>query len=384
MGRSRWAWFPMLSLEERERRLHLFRTLLVVQVATALLLVSIGSADVIRIPRYLPLLIGLVLLLALLLVIGYWLAQRISFHAGAVLLVLSSLPLYGFFVLFYGTRGSGSYIFLWPIMLAAVLLEPPLAFLTTVLVSSLYGAASFLELYQVWPLPWEQPDLFAIWHRPSDPEIEIIFWVDVLTVILGYVAVAFFAWLAVRSLRQAVIRTRNQEDLLERYRAELEERVEARTAELHQTTAQLRMNLEFLQEVGSPVLPILEGVMLVPLIGIIDSDHANLVTSRILRRVEEKTARAVILDITAMPVVDVFMAEALLRAARGLHLLGAIPILVGVYPDVAETMIDLGVDWGEVVARASLQEGLAYALELVDRVVLYEEEREMDPLRLFE
>jgi rsbT co-antagonist protein RsbR len=384
MGKLRSTWFPTLSLEERERRLRLFRTLLVAQAATAVLLASVGGTDVIRTPHYLPLLIGLALFLVLLLPIGYWLARRGSFHAGAVLLVLSALPFYSFFVLFYGTRDSGSYIFHWPIMLAAVLLEPRLTFLTTVLVSVLYGTASFLELYQVWPLPLQQTDWFAVWHQSGDLEIVMIFWSDVATVILGYVAVAFFAWIAVRSLRLAVARTQDQADELERYRVELEERVGARTSELLRTTGQLQMNLELLQEVGCPILQILEGVMLVPLVGIIDGDHANFVATRVLRQVEKERAQVVILDVTGVPAIDVSIARALLRAARGLRLLGTLPILVGVHPEVAETMLGLGVDWGEVIARASLQEGLAYALERVDRAILYEVGWDPDPLFLFE
>ncbi|MGC8874452.1 MAG: STAS domain-containing protein, partial [Chloroflexia bacterium] len=76
----------------------------------------------------------------------------------------------------------------------------------------------------------------------------------------------------------------------------------------------------------------------------------------------EHRARAVLLDITGVPTVDTAVANALVRLAQGVRLLGAVPVLVGVRAEVAQTIVDLGVDLQGIVTRANLQEGLEYAL----------------------
>ncbi|MBN1485100.1 MAG: STAS domain-containing protein, partial [Chloroflexia bacterium] len=76
-------------------------------------------------------------------------------------------------------------------------------------------------------------------------------------------------------------------------------------------------------------------------------------------------ARAVIVDVTGVPVVDTMVAKALVQMAQGVRLLGALPILVGIRAEIAETIVDLGVDLQGIVIQAGLQQGLLYALEQV-------------------
>jgi rsbT co-antagonist protein RsbR len=138
--------------------------------------------------------------------------------------------------------------------------------------------------------------------------------------------------------------------------------VESRTAELNRALESLQANLEVLREIGSPILPIFSGVILVPLVGAIDSARAERTMDAVLHGVYEHRARVVLLDITGVPTVDTAVANALVRTAQGVRLLGATPVLVGVRAEVAQTIVDLGIDLQGIVTQASLQEGLEYAL----------------------
>jgi len=354
MSSLRARFFPALTTTEQERRLRLFRILLILQVVATIPLAVISVLDS---GAFLILL--LCLLMVLLAIFGYWLARRGRLHLGATLLILTQLAFVGFFVAFYGTRGPIPFFFIWPIIAAAILMEPPAAFVTTTLAALLYGAMAFLELYQVWRLPLFQPDFFAFWHRPDDSNTVQRFITDTIDVVIVYYGTAFLIWVVSQSLHRALLNSQDQTAELERYRTELEKNLN----DLGRTTERLQDSLFVIQEIGNPVLPILEGVILTPLIGALDSERVGLVMQQVLQGAAEHRARVVILDITGVPVVDTAVANALIQTARGVRLLGATPVLVGIRSEVAQTIVDLGVDLRGIVTRSSLQDGLAYALE---------------------
>jgi anti-anti-sigma regulatory factor/HAMP domain-containing protein len=158
---------------------------------------------------------------------------------------------------------------------------------------------------------------------------------------------------------------------------ELEERVTARTAELSQTLERLqeesraRENLLLLvKEISSPVIPVMAGIIVMPVVGTLDSERAQRVMDDLLAGVEREKARVVILDITGLAMVDTAVANALLQASGAAQLLGAQPILVGVAPEVAETLVHLGVDIHHLRTAATLQEGLQMALAMLRRRVV--------------
>jgi anti-anti-sigma regulatory factor len=128
--------------------------------------------------------------------------------------------------------------------------------------------------------------------------------------------------------------------------------------------AQRRL-LETIRELGSPIIPLARGIIALPLIGTMDSGRSQQMMSALLQGVADHRARAVIVDVTGVPVVDTAVAGALLRAAQGVRLLGATPILVGIRPEVARTLIEMGLGMEGIVTQASLQDGLVYALDLV-------------------
>lgn len=117
-----------------------------------------------------------------------------------------------------------------------------------------------------------------------------------------------------------------------------------------------------LRELSTPLIPIADGVVVMPLIGSIDSSRAQLVIETLLSGVAELRASTTIIDITGVPVVDTQVANALLRAAQAVKLLGAQVILTGIRPEVAQTLVGLGVDLGGIVTRGTLQSGIAEAL----------------------
>lgn len=130
------------------------------------------------------------------------------------------------------------------------------------------------------------------------------------------------------------------------------------------TQAQL---VETIHQLSTPVVPLMEGIIFLPLVGHIDSDRARQTVERLLVGVQEHRARIVIVDITGVPVVDTMVAQALVQAAQAVHLLGAEGVLVGIMPEVAQTMVGLGIDLTALVTRADLQSGLEYAVSRIQQ-----------------
>ena len=157
---------------------------------------------------------------------------------------------------------------------------------------------------------------------------------------------------------------------------ELEARVQARTAELSQALRQIQEEaavrenlLRTIREMSSPVIPVMEGILVMPIVGTLDSERARRVVEELLAGIERGRARVAILDITGLAMVDTAVAHALIEAAQAARLLGAQPILVGIAPEVAETLVHLGVEMGDLRTAATLQEGLQIALRLLRRQI---------------
>ncbi|MFP4437144.1 MAG: PAS domain S-box protein [Chloroflexaceae bacterium] len=140
----------------------------------------------------------------------------------------------------------------------------------------------------------------------------------------------------------------------------------AAEATLRQTISQeeiIRAQAATLRELSTPLIPINDQVMVMPLIGTIDSYRTQQVMDSLLQGIAANHAQIAIIDITGVPVVDSQVADALVRAARAVRLLGARVVLTGIRPEVAQTLVGLGIDLSGIVTRGSLQSGIAYALE---------------------
>jgi anti-anti-sigma factor len=134
--------------------------------------------------------------------------------------------------------------------------------------------------------------------------------------------------------------------------------VEQREERLHQTLADLRSSQAEIRDLSAPVIPALPGILIAPVIGAIDSARAGILMENVLTAVEGRRATVVIFDITGVPVVDTQVAQVLLQTARAIGLLGARVVLVGIRPEVAQTIVTLGVVMEGVITYASLQEAL--------------------------
>jgi DNA-binding LacI/PurR family transcriptional regulator/anti-anti-sigma regulatory factor len=115
------------------------------------------------------------------------------------------------------------------------------------------------------------------------------------------------------------------------------------------------------RELGSPVIPLLPEVLLIPLVGAIDSARAQQIIETVLQGVSSHQATTVLLDISGVPLVDTQVANSLLQTARAATLLGARVILVGVRPEIAQSIVELGIELTYLVTQPTL----AAALELL-------------------
>ncbi|WP_129630565.1 PAS domain-containing protein [Candidatus Oscillochloris fontis] len=117
-----------------------------------------------------------------------------------------------------------------------------------------------------------------------------------------------------------------------------------------------------LRELNTPLIPLDDDIVIMPLIGSIDSARATQVMETLLDGVSRHQAQLAILDITGLPVVDSQVANALLQAAQAVKLLGAEVLLTGIGPEVAQTLIGIGADLSGLRTPGTLQAGIMYAL----------------------
>ncbi len=143
-------------------------------------------------------------------------------------------------------------------------------------------------------------------------------------------------------------------DITERKQAEQErERLQTQIIE---------MQRQAIQELSTPIIPIMDRIIVMPLIGSIDTLRARDITRALLRGISEYRAKVVIVDITGVPLVDTGVANHLDKTIQAARLKGARTIITGVSDAVAETIVDLGIDWGQIETLRDLQSGLLAAL----------------------
>jgi rsbT co-antagonist protein RsbR len=117
-----------------------------------------------------------------------------------------------------------------------------------------------------------------------------------------------------------------------------------------------------LLELSTPVVRIWEGVLALPLIGTLDSARTQVVMESLLQQIVETGASVAIIDITGVPTVDTLVAQHLLKTVAAARLMGADCIISGIRPQIAQTIVHLGVDLGDVTTKASLADALKVAL----------------------
>ena len=119
-----------------------------------------------------------------------------------------------------------------------------------------------------------------------------------------------------------------------------------------------------IRDLSAPVVPVTDGIVVLPLIGIIDDIRAEQIMTNLLESVNIYDAEVIVLDITGVPLVDTQTASHLLRAAQAVRLLGARVIVTGIRPEIAQTVVQLGIDTAHITTAANMEAGLRYALRL--------------------
>jgi rsbT co-antagonist protein RsbR len=131
----------------------------------------------------------------------------------------------------------------------------------------------------------------------------------------------------------------------------------------------IREQREAIQELPTPVLPFREGMLLVPIIGLIDSVRARLLTEQLLGAIRDTRAKVVVIDITGVQAVDSKVANHMIQTVEAARLMGATAILAGVSPQIAQTMVTLGIDLGRMTTVGDLQSGIERAEALLGYAV---------------
>jgi rsbT co-antagonist protein RsbR len=137
------------------------------------------------------------------------------------------------------------------------------------------------------------------------------------------------------------------------------------TTEVYQKTREdiiARQQRDML-ELSTPVVKLWDGILALPLIGTLDSERTQVVMESLLQRIVETAAEVAIIDITGVPTVDTLVAQHLMKTVTAARLMGADCIISGIRPQIAQTIVHLGVDLRDITTKASLADALALALK---------------------
>lgn len=125
----------------------------------------------------------------------------------------------------------------------------------------------------------------------------------------------------------------------------------------------IKRQQEELLELSTPVIKLWEGVLAVPMIGTLDSNRTQIVMETLLQKIAETESGLAIIDITGVPTVDTLVAQHLLKTVSAIRLMGADCIISGIRPQIAQTIVHLGIDLQGITTKATLADALSIALQ---------------------
>jgi rsbT co-antagonist protein RsbR len=274
-------------------------------------------------------------------------ALRRGYFRLAVLVPSAGLITAVFFVtVIYGYPAATPFlpVMFIPVILTGLLIETrPLLLIAAA--SALITAAIFLVNPVIAP--------FTTMVQPPGDLTIVAVALFLLVLFVVTTIIALFGPVLRQSLVAALARERELEQVRDSLEATVSERtaglqealrmVEQREAQLQQALTDLQASQATIRELSAPVLPVLPGVLIAPLVGAIDESRATVFVANVLRAVERERAQQVIFDVTGVPLIDTQVARMILQAADAVRLLGAQVILVGIRPEVAQTVVGLGV-----------------------------------------
>lgn len=125
-----------------------------------------------------------------------------------------------------------------------------------------------------------------------------------------------------------------------------------------------------LQELSAPLIPVFDGITVMPLVGTIDTERAKQIMENLLKGAVKHRSEVVLIDITGVPVVDTMVAHHIIQAADAVRLIGAKCMLVGIRPEIAQTIVNLGIDLNQFTTKNNLKKGIEAALELTNKKIV--------------
>ena len=149
--------------------------------------------------------------------------------------------------------------------------------------------------------------------------------------------------------------------LLEDFSALLEERKRAE-AELQERLQTIQRQQEAINELSTPVIKVWEGLLVLPIIGTLDSQRTQRMMESLLQQIVATGSKMAILDITGVPVVDTMVANHLIKTITAAGLMGAECILSGISPNIAQTIVHLGIDLTGIKTKSNMMEAMRYAI----------------------
>ncbi|WP_240377435.1 STAS domain-containing protein [Bacillus piscicola] len=132
----------------------------------------------------------------------------------------------------------------------------------------------------------------------------------------------------------------------------------------------IQLQRHALNELSAPLIPVFEKISVMPLVGTIDTERAKLIMENVLEGIIEHRSHVVLIDITGVPVVDTMVAHHIIQAAEAIRLVGAECILVGIRPEIAQTIVNLGIDLGKLQTKSTLQQGIEAGLQMTQRKIV--------------
>jgi rsbT co-antagonist protein RsbR len=164
------------------------------------------------------------------------------------------------------------------------------------------------------------------------------------------------------------IEQRTQDLEAQHRRATIAQReAEAARAETATQLATIEQQRGMIREISVPILPLSATTLVLPLIGALDTERLQVLQDQALLAIERAAARYLILDITGVPIVDSQVAQGLILVVQAARLLGTTVVLVGIRPEVAQTVVGLGLSLNTITTQSTLQSGIAHVLRAHQR-----------------
>jgi len=282
--------------------------------------------------------------------LSYWQVRSGHVRPAAILIVIGAAFVGLYSTYMRGTVSVAAVLLVLPVLFAGMAISGRAGVITAAVIFALYLALTFLQSQ-----PWGIKPVLQTAASAGTADMS-----GIALAFATLTLVALVTWLTMNALERFLQRAQERHQVLQRLADEKDHLLQ----ELEARGEAQRRLVEMVRELGSPIIPLARGVIAMPLIGTVDSERAQGIMTALLQGVQERRARVAIVDITGVPVVDTAVAGALLKAAHGVRLLGAEAILTGIRTEVAQTIVGLGVDLTGITTRATLEEGLAYALTL--------------------